>query len=352
MDLISARDAAKKWGISQRRVAVLCAENRISGATMLGHMWVIPADADKPEDERLNRTEKVTKTASPFVKWAGGKTQLLDEIRKKYPEKIERYCEPFVGGGAVLFDVLERFSPSEVQINDINKELMNAYRQIRKNVDNIIEMLSDYQKSFWEKNDSDRRTMYLKKRERFNSLKIADREGDGPEMAALLIFLNKTCFNGLYRVNSKGLFNVPMGSYKMPPICNEDNLRAVSRLLSNVEIKCGDYKENNSFIDENTFVYIDPPYRPLTETASFTSYSENEFGDKQQIELAQFIGKINEKGSKIVLSNSDPKNSDENDEFFDKLYSDYSISRIAAKRMINSKSSGRGEISELLISNF
>ena len=352
MDLISARDAAKKWGISQRRVAVLCAENRISGATMLGHMWVIPADADKPEDERSNRTEKAAKTASPFVKWAGGKPQLLDEIRKKYPEKIERYCEPFVGGGAVLFDVLERFSPSEVQINDINKELMNAYRQIRKNVDNIIEILSEYQKSFWEKNDGDRKIMYLEKRERFNSLKIADREGNGLEMAALLIFLNKTCFNGLYRVNSKGLFNVPMGSYKMPPICNEDNLRAVSRLLSNVEIKCGDYKENNSFIDDNTFVYIDPPYRPLTETASFTSYSENEFGDKQQIELAKFVDMIADKGAHVVVSNSDPKNANADDNFFDEIYSKHHISRVMASRMINSKSSGRGEISELLISNF
>lgn len=352
MEIISAREAAKKWGISQRRVAVLCAENRIPGAAIVGNSWVIPADAAKPIDERSNRIEKAEKTAGPFVKWAGGKTQLLDEIRKKYPEKIERYCEPFVGGGAVLFDVLERFSPSEVLINDINKELMNAYSQIKKKVDNIIEMLSDYQRSFWEKNDSDRRTMYLKKRERFNSLKIADREDDGLEMAALLIFLNKTCFNGLYRVNSKGLFNVPMGSYKMPLICNEDNLCKVSRLLSNVEIKCGDYKETKSFIDENTFVYIDPPYRPLTETSSFTSYSENEFGDKEQIELAQFVDIITEKGAKFVLSNSDPKNADENDEFFDKLYSNYSISRIAAKRMINSKSSGRGAISELLISNF
>lgn len=350
MDLISARDAAKKWGISQRRVAVLCAENRISGAAMLGNMWVIPANAEKPDDERSNRPEKAAKTASPFVKWAGGKTQLLDEIRKKYPEKIERYCEPFVGGGAVLFDVLERFSPSEVQINDINKELMNAYRQIRKNVDNIIEILSEYQKSFWEKNDGDRKIMYLEKRERFNDLILQSQ--NTAEKAALFIFLNRTCFNGLYRVNGKGMFNVPMGAYKNPLICDENNLIKISKLLNNVEIKCGDYKDCGEFIDDRTFVYIDPPYRPLNATSNFTSYTSCEFGDKQQIELAKFVDMIADKGAHVVVSNSDPKNANADDNFFDEIYSKHHISRVMASRMINSKSSGRGEISELLISNF
>ena len=350
MDLISARDAAKKWGISQRRVAVLCAENRILGAAMLGNMWVIPANAEKPDDERSNRPEKAAKTASPFVKWAGGKTQLLDEIRKKYPEKIERYCEPFVGGGAVLFDVLERFSPSEVQINDINKELMNAYRQIRKNVDNIIEILSEYQKSFWEKNDGDRKIMYLEKRERFNDLILQSQ--NTAEKAALFIFLNRTCFNGLYRVNGKGMFNVPMGAYKNPLICDENNLIKISKLLNNVEIKCGDYKDCGEFIDDRTFVYIDPPYRPLNATSNFTSYTSCEFGDKQQIELAKFVDMIADKGAHVVVSNSDPKNANADDNFFDEIYSKHHISRVMASRMINSKSSGRGEISELLISNF
>jgi len=167
----------------------------------------------------------------------------------------------------------------------------------------------------------------------------------------LLIFLNKTCFNGLYRVNSKGLFNVPIGSYKKPPICDAENLRLISRLLENVQINCGDYSKCADFIDDNTFAYIDPPYRPLTATASFTSYSENEFCDKQQIELGKFVDEIAAKGAKIVVSNSDPKNSDESDSFFDDLYSNYTIMRISAKRMINSKATGRGNINELLICN-
>ena len=291
-------------------------------------------------------------TVKPFVKWAGGKSQLLNEIRAKYPETIDKYCEPFVGGGAVLLDVLANCHPKEVLINDINAELVNTYMQIKNNVDELINLLSDMQESFWAKSDVDRKVMYLAKRERFNDLKVNGDEQINLEKAALFIFLNKTCFNGLYRVNSKGLFNVPMGAYKNPPICDAENLRLISQHLQNVQIKCGDYSECAEFIDENTFVYIDPPYRPLTATASFTSYSENEFGDKQQIELGRFVDEISAKGAKVVASNSDPKNADTGDDFFDDLYSSYSISRVSAKRMINSKASNRGSINELLICNF
>ncbi|MBE6859290.1 MAG: DNA adenine methylase [Ruminococcus sp.] len=291
------------------------------------------------------------KTVKPFVKWAGGKSQLLNDIRAKYPEKIDKYCEPFVGGGAVLLDVLANCRPKEVLINDINAELANTYAQIKNSVDELIEMLSEMQKTFWEKNDTDRKIMYLAKRERFNDLKVNGDEQINLEKAALFIFLNKTCFNGLYRVNRKGLFNVPIGSYKKPPICDAENLRLISGLLKNVQIKCGDYSKCADFIDENTFVYIDPPYRPLTATASFTSYSENEFGDKQQIELGKFVDEISAKGAKVLISNSDPKNSDESDSFFDDLYSSYTIMRVSAKRMINSKATGRGSVNELLICN-
>lgn len=291
------------------------------------------------------------KTVKPFVKWAGGKSQLLNEIREKYPATIEKYCEPFVGGGAILLDVLANFQPKEVLINDINAELVNTYAQIKNNVDELIEMLFEMQESFWAKNETDRKVMYLAKRERFNDLKVNGDEQINLEKAALFIFLNKTCFNGLYRVNRKGLFNVPMGAYKNPPICDAENLRQISGLLKNVQIKCGNYSECAEFIDENTFVYIDPPYRPLTATASFTSYSENEFGDKQQIELGKFIDAISTKGAKVVASNSDPKNSDEADNFFDELYSSYTILRVSAKRMINSKATGRGSVNELLICN-
>ncbi len=290
-------------------------------------------------------------SVKPFVKWAGGKSQLLDEIRKKYPDKIDRYCEPFVGGGAVLLDVLENFHPKEVLINDINAELANTYLQIKTNAEELIAALLTTQESFWAKNDVERKTMYLEKRNRFNELKSSGKDCR-LEMAALFIFLNKTCFNGLYRVNSKGQFNVPIGSYKKPPICDADNLHMISDLLRNVDIRCGDYSECGDFIDSNAFVYIDPPYRPLTVTASFTSYSENEFGDKQQIELGKFIDEISAKGAKVVASNSDPKNSNQGDNFFDNLYSDYSILRVSAKRMINSKGNSRGSINELLICNF
>lgn len=291
------------------------------------------------------------KTVKPFIKWAGGKSQLLNEIRAKYPETIEKYCEPFVGGGAVLLDVIANYQPKEVLINDINFELINTYMQIKSNVDGLINLLSNIQESFWAKNDMDRKAMYLDKRERFNGLKVNGDNQENLEKAVLFIFLNKTCFNGLYRVNSKGLFNVPMGAYKNPPICDVENLRLISKLLQNVQIKCGDYSQCGDFIDENTFVYIDPPYRPLTETASFTSYSEYEFGDKQQIELGRFIDEISAKGAKVVASNSDPKNSNESDSFFDDLYSSYTIMRVSAKRMINSKASCRGSINELLICN-
>lgn len=289
-------------------------------------------------------------TVKSFIKWAGGKSQLLDEIRKKYPEKIERYCEPFVGGGAVLFDVLENFSPKEVLVNDINRQLVNTYNQVKSNVEAVINPLSDWQTDYWNKNDDERKEVYYAKREAFNT---GIKEGAiDAEMAALFIFLNKTGFNGLYRVNGKGEFNVPIGSYKKPPICDEDNLRKVSGLLRNVEIRCGDYQNCADFIDGNTFVYIDPPYRPLTVTASFTSYSENEFGDKQQIELGKFVDEISDKGAKVVASNSDPKNSNSDDDFFDALYAHYKISRVPAKRMINSNAQKRGDVNELLICNF
>lgn len=192
----------------------------------------------------------------------------------------------------------------------------------------------------------------MAKRTRFNDLKINGDEAVNIEKAALMIFLNKTCFNGLYRVNKKGLFNVPMGAYKNPLICDEINLRSVSQKLQNVEILCDDYKKLLNFIDKNTFVYFDPPYRPITDTANFTAYTENVFNDDKQIELANFVELIHKKGAKIVVSNSDPKNSDAEDNFFDDIYSSHKIKRVEAARMINCNSEARGKIKELLISNF
>ncbi len=292
----------------------------------------------------------------PFVKWAGGKTQLLPQIRNKYPDElgksIVKYCEPFIGGGAVLFDIISNFELKEVLINDINKELINTYIQIKMNLDIVIDELLGIQEYFWNLDDEDRKKFYYEKRDRFNYLKVNNKESENIEKATLFIFLNKTGFNGLFRVNKKGLFNVPMGSYKKPVICDEDNLKNISKLLKNITIKSGDYRQCESFIDDRTFVYIDPPYRPLTKTSNFTSYSEFEFDDNEQILLEKFVSRISNNNAKILASNSDPKNIDYEDNFFDDLYSRYNIERISSSRMINCNVNGRGKISELLISNY
>ena len=356
MEFMSAREAADKWGISQRRVAVLCSEQRIAEATMVGNMWIIPVNAQKPIDARSIRYRKSEeKTIKPFLKWAGGKGQLLKEIERYYPfidGHITKYAEPFVGGGAVLFDILSKFNLEEVYISDINAELINAYRIIRDDIDVLIETLYVMQNEFIPLESDKRKAYYMQRRERFNDLKVNGNADTNAEKAALMIFLNKTCFNGLYRVNKKGLFNVPMGAYKNPLICDEKNLRAVSEKLQKVRMVCGDYQKSDEFIDEYTFVYFDPPYRPLTETASFTAYTENLFNDEEQIKLAGFVESMHKKGAKVVVSNSDPKNIDTEDDFFDNIYSSYRIKRVEAARMINCNSDSRGRIKELLISNF
>ncbi|MEE0265887.1 MAG: DNA adenine methylase [Acutalibacteraceae bacterium] len=356
MKFMSAREAASKWGISQRRVAVLCSEKRITGATMVGNMWLIPTTAEKPIDARSTRYNKAEeKTVKPFLKWAGGKGQLIREIEHYYPfayGRITKYAEPFVGGGAVLFDILNKYDLEEIYISDINAELINTYRVIRDNIDTLIEMLYAIQNDFIPMDTDNRKKYYIEKRMRFNDLKINGNKNNNIEQAALMIFLNKTCFNGLFRVNKKGLFNVPIGAYKNPIICDENNLREVSKKLQGVVIVCEDYKKSSDFIDENTFVYFDPPYRPITDTASFTAYTENLFSDKEQIELARFVDDMHRKGAKILVSNSDPRNSNKEDDFFDNIYSAYKISRVEATRMINCNSEARGKIKELLISNF
>ncbi|WP_191017710.1 DNA adenine methylase [Treponema zioleckii] len=290
-------------------------------------------------------------SARPFIKWVGGKTQLLPEIRQRYPENITRYCEPFVGGGAVLFDVLQTFHPNEVLINDINPELINLYENIRDNCEPLIQLLEHFQTEYLETPEADRQNLYLGKRATYNHF-IEERNPEhNLEKAALFIYLNKTCFNGLYRVNRNGLFNVPFNRAKNPLICDSENIRECNQLLQNVQMHVGDYSYCRDFIDENTFVYLDPPYRPLTASSSFTSYNENGFSDVQQIELGNFITEMAHRGALIVASNSDPHNANEQDEFFDNLYADFNIERVQAARMVNSNARRRGPINELLISN-
>ena len=305
--------------------------------------------------KKFSLFEKDRIECKSFIKWVGGKGQLLPEINKLYPielgKNINKYAEIFLGGGAVLFDILSKYKLDEVYISDKNLELINTYKSIRDNVDILIKSLKEMEEQYIPLNNEDRKIYYYEKREEYNSLKI-NSEMNNIEKAILFIFLNKTCFNGLYRVNKKGKFNVPMGAYKKPKICDEENLKNVSLTLRNVKIVYADYRESEKFIDDKTFVYIDPPYRPLNITSSFTSYTENDFNDKEQIELAEYINVLNKKGAKIVISNSDPKNNDIDDNFFDKLYKNYNINRVKATRMLNSNASLRGAINELLITNY
>ena len=296
------------------------------------------------------------KILKPFVKWAGGKNQLLPTLRGIYPAElggsVNKYAEPFVGGGAVLFDILSRYSLEELYISDTNAELINAYRIIKLQHEKLIPMLNVMQNEYVPLGVNDRKLYYYEKRRSFNDIKVSGDEAVNIEKAALFIFLNKTCFNGLYRVNRNGMFNVPMGAYKSPCICDEENLKNISSALENVKIVCGDYRKSEEFIDRNTFVYFDPPYRPLTETASFTAYTESVFDDRSQFELAEYVELLAERGARIAVSNSDPKNTDINDDFFDNLYKKHNIKRVQATRMINCNSDSRGKINELLITNY
>ena len=251
-----------------------------------------------------------------------------------------------------MFDILDRFDLEAVYISDINAQLICTYQVIRDEVNELVDILAGYQSEYLPMDAENRRLYYTEKREQFNRLIVKCEERHRVKQAALMIFLNRTCFNGLYRVNRQGLFNVPIGSYKKPLICDETNLRAVSDKLKGVQIVCGDYRASSDFIDSHTFVYFDPPYRPITQTSSFTAYTENAFGDIQQRELAEFVDEMGKRGARVVVSNSDPQNVDTEDHFFDEIYSSHNITRVDANRMINSNSDARGKIKELLISNY
>ncbi|MDR0229873.1 MAG: DNA adenine methylase [Flavobacteriaceae bacterium] len=293
--------------------------------------------------------------AKPFLKWAGGKTQLIPEIESRFPNSFTNdevvYIEPFVGSGALFFYVLNKYpNIKRAIINDVNTDLITTYRMIKENVEDLIKELRVLQNEYHQfAEDKEERTSYfLGKRALYNYKYRNDLQ-----IASLFIFLNKTCFNGLYRVNSKGLYNVPIGSSKTPAILNESNLRAVSQVLQRVELFNGDYQEVLKLVEEdNVFFYFDPPYRPLSNTSSFNSYAKGDFNDSEQIRLKQFCDTIAERGFKWMLSNSDVKAANPEDNFFDDLYSNYTIERVSASRAINAKGSGRGKINELLINNY
>ncbi len=286
--------------------------------------------------------------AKPFVKWVGGKTQLLPEIISMFPTNISTYVEPFVGGGAVLFWVLKNCpNIKRVVINDMNERLINLYRVVKKNPEKLIKMLRNLEDIYLPLNEEKRKDFYLKCRCRFNE-KITDII----EQSALFIFLNRTCFNGLYRENSKGEFNVPHGKYSRPLICDESTILEDSRLLQKVEILNGDFAGTKKYAGKNTLFYLDPPYKPLSETSSFNSYLKESFDDAEQVRLRDFCNEISRKGARFILSNSDPKGKNSEDVFFDELYANFQIKRVFASRMVNANPTKRGKLTELMIVNF
>ena len=312
-------------------------------------------DCTTSQHTSAHKAQETAPQARPFLKWAGGKGKLLPFLREVYPRElggtITKYAEPFVGGGAVLLDILGSYSLQQVYISDSNPQLMNAYTVIRDRVEDLCQLLVQMQETYLALDEAGRKAYYYALRQQFNDL--MGHKGSSLLQAADMIFLNRTCFNGLYRVNQSGQFNVPMGRYRHPRIADTQNLQALSRALAQVEIICGDYRFCEEFLDEHTFAYFDPPYRPLSKTSSFTSYTEGSFADPEQMDLAHFILRMSrEKGAWIAASNADPHNTDPTDNFFDDLYRGCCIRRIDAGRAINAKQSGRGKIKELLITTY
>ena len=266
----------------------------------------------------------------PSVKWVGGKRQLMFELLKNMPKSYNRYFEPFIGGGALFFEL----QPENAYISDMNEELINLYSVVRDNVYELIEDLGKHEVSkeyFLEIRNIDRS-------EKYAGLSSIER-------ASRFIYLNRTCFNGMYRVNSQGQFNVPFGHYKNPRIIDESNLLNCSKLLNKTEIKCADFSEILTKVQKDDFVYFDPPYVPLNETSSFTSYTKDGFDIDMQFKLRDVCDELDSMGVKFMLSNSDTK-------LVNELYANYEIKKVFASRQINANADGRGKITEVLVRNY
>ena len=299
---------------------------------------------------------QVNEKAKPFIKWAGGKGQLLGQLDKYLPQRLYNedftYVEPFVGGGAMLFHILKNFPHLKAAIiNDVNEDLVKAYKTIKDNPLKLIDGLKEKEMEYFSlSSDEDRKNMYLEERDNFNRHVV-----DDVTNTVLFMFLNKTCFNGLYRVNRKGEFNVPAGRYKNPIICNADTILADNALLNKVDIEItnGSFERTADFIkaDGLTFFYFDPPYRPLDATSNFTSYSKGDFNDDDQRTLAAFGRQIDSPNCLWMLSNSDCSAKNPDDLFFEDLYNDFNIEKVWASRSINANPLKRGKLTELLIRN-
>lgn len=292
--------------------------------------------------------------AKPFIKWVGGKGQLIEQLDALLPSDFSKwddvtYIEPFVGGGAMLFYMLQRYpNIKHAFINDINADLICCYETVRDRADELIVSLKDIESAFYALTSDDaRKEFYYAVRERYNEKNL-----DPIENTTKFFFLNRTCFNGLYRVNKKGLFNVPLGKYVKPQICDTETILADSDLLKRVTLLNGDFEDTLSHAQGKTLFYFDPPYRPLSDTSSFNDYTKDAFNDDAQIRLKQFCDRVNEAGHSFMLSNSDCKGKDEKDSFFDVLYSDYEIDRVWASRNINADATKRGKLTEILVHNY
>lgn len=299
--------------------------------------------------------------ARPFLKWAGGKGQLIGNFRTLYPEQlrhgsIKYYHEPFLGSGAVFMNIAQSFEIEKAYLSDINEDLVLTYLVVQRNVEKLIEVLNHLQETYARLDRPEREDFYYRQRSIFNLARTTtDKESFSEgriERAAQFIFLNRTCFNGLYRVNSKGEFNTPVGDYENPAICDSANLRAASGVLSIAEIKRATYTSVEDEAVPGSFVYFDPPYRPISKTSSFKAYNASEFADAQQVQLAATFRKLDAAGVLLMLSNSDPKNENSADNFFDDLYCNYNITRIPARRLINSDATKRGAINEIVVTNY
>lgn len=292
--------------------------------------------------------------AKPFIKWVGGKGQLIEQLDVQLPADFDTwnnatYIEPFVGGGAMLFHMLQKYpNIKHAVINDINQDLTTCYKTVRDHVEELISALKDMQDTYLHVKDSDaRKEIFLAARDRYNEKNLAPIEN-----TTLFFFLNRTCFNGLYRVNKKGAFNVPFGKYSNPQICDPTTLRADSELLKKVEILTGDFEQTFEYAKGNTLFYFDPPYRPLSGTSCFTDYSKESFNDDTQVRLKEYCDKVADAGYHFMLSNSDCKGKNEEDMFFDVLYHNYHIERVWASRSINADPTKRGKLTEILVHDY
>ena len=299
----------------------------------------ITPEQAKSVSQPLSRrqTKKESASLKPFLKWAGGKSRLLSQLTPFFPRQFERYCEPFTGSAAVywqLFNLRERWKVSfdGVRLADSNAELINCYAVARDCVEPLIERLTAYRK------EHDNITYYKTRNLRVSALTPIER-------AARFIYLNKTCYNGLYRVNRDGQFNVPIGSYKNPSIFDAQELRKVSRALQGVEIQQTDFRNTLNWAKKGDFIYFDPPYAPLSKTANFTSYTEHPFGETEQQELAEIFCQLDKRGCKLMLSNSFVH-------AIAALYKNFQLIEVKAARAINSNPEKRGKISELLVINY